>query len=103
MGTPTWIIRLRAKWNLKNTTQVVLVLLVFACTGITVLIIKAPILNLLGAQENRKLASVLYFIFILPVYNIILLLFGFIFGQFAFFWEFEKKFIRRLVSVLKRK
>lgn len=104
MATPKWIVRLKDKWNLKNTTQVVIVLIVFACTGFTVLFIKKPLLNwLAGEQGNSTLASILYYVFILPVYNIILLCYGFLFGQFSFFWEFEKRFLNRMISVFKRK
>ncbi len=104
MTTPSWITRLRAKWNLKNTSQVVVVLIVFACTGFTVLFIKKPILTLLAGDEgNTKLASVLYYIFILPIYNVLLLFFGFVFGQFQFFWEFEKRSFRRLASLFRKK
>ena len=104
MTTPSWITRLRAKWNLKNTSQVIVVLIVFACTGFTVLFIKKPILTLLAGDEgNTKLASVLYYIFILPIYNVLLLFFGFVFGQFQFFWEFEKRSFRRLASLFRKK
>ncbi|HYF67443.1 MAG TPA: DUF6787 family protein [Ohtaekwangia sp.] len=104
MPTPKWIVRLKDKWNLKNTTQVIIVLIVFACTGFTVLFIKKPLLSwLAGEQGTSTLASILYYVFILPVYNIILLCYGFLFGQFNFFWEFEKRFFNRMVSVFKRK
>lgn len=104
MATPTWISKLGEKWNLKNTTQVILVLVVFACTGITVLLIKRPLLSLIaGEGGNTKLASVLYYIFILPIYNVLLLFFGFLFGQFSFFWEFEKRSFRKIALWFKRK
>ena len=44
-----------------------------------------------------------YYWFILPIYNVVLLLYGALFGQFRFFWEFEKRFFGRLVNVFKRK
>lgn len=97
MATPRWIEKLRQRWGLKNIAQVVVVLIVFACTGFTVLFIKKPLLNFLaGEQGNTTLATVLYYVFILPLYNLLLLGYGFVFGQFAFFWNFEKRFFRRL-------
>lgn len=93
----SWIDRLRQRWNLGSTVQVIVVLIVFACTGFTVLFIKKPLLNFLaGDAGDTVLASVLYYILILPLYNIILLAYGFLFGQFSFFWAFEKKMFRRL-------
>jgi hypothetical protein len=103
MAPPQWITRLATRWNLKSTTQVIIVLVVFACTGITVMVIKEPILDLLpGEGGNTKLASVLYYVFILPIYNVVLLFYGFLFGQFSFFWEFEKKTIRGIGSLIRR-
>lgn len=98
-----WIEKLKNRWKLKSATQVVIVLIVFACTGFTILFIKKPLLNwLAGEQGNTTFASVLYYIFILPLYNVVLLAYGFLFGQFQFFWDFEKRFMERFFSWLKR-
>ena len=76
---------------------------VFACTGFTVLFLKKPLLNFLaGDKGNSSLATVLYYIFILPLYNLILLGYGFLFGQFEFFWQFEKRFMERFFKLFKR-
>ena len=99
-----WVEKLKNRWKLESAWQVVIVLIVFACTGFTILFIKKPLLSwLAGEQGDTTLASVLYYIFILPLYNIVLLGYGFIFGQFKFFWEFEKRFMERFFSWLKRK
>jgi hypothetical protein len=103
METPQWITRLQARWNLKNGWQVLMVLIVFACTGFTVLFIKHPLLHwLAGDAGDTRTASVLYYIFVLPLYNLILLAYGFVFGQFNFFWAFEKRFFSRIFSIFKR-
>jgi hypothetical protein len=103
MTTPQWITRLALKWRLKNSTQVIIVLVVFACTGFTVMWAKERILNfVLGEHGNSNLASVLYYIFILPIYNIVLLFYGFVFGQFSFFWEFEKRTFRQIRSLMEK-
>jgi hypothetical protein len=74
MATPQWIERLKTKWKLESIWQVIIILIVFACTGFTVLLIKKPILEFLaGEQGNTTLASVLYYLFILPIYNVLLL------------------------------
>ena len=85
------------RWKLESAFQVVVVLVVFACTGFTVLFIKKPILHFLaGEQGDSVTASVIYYLLILPLYNVILLAYGFLFGQFNFFWEFEKRFFNRI-------
>ncbi len=91
-----WIERLKNRWQVKNVWQVVVILIVFACTGFTVLFIKKPLLTwLAGDGGNSTLASVLYYVFILPLYNAILLAYGFVFGQFQFFYAFEKRMLER--------
>lgn len=97
-----WIERLKTRWKLKSAGQVVIVLVVFACTGFTIFFLKRPLLSwLAGEQGDSTLATVLYYVFILPLYNIILLGYGFIFGQFQFFWDFEKKFMERFFTWFK--
>ena len=98
-----WIEKLKIRWKLDSAWKVVIVLLVFACTGFTILFIKRPLLNwLAGEQGDTTLASVLYYVFILPLYNVILLGYGFVFGQFRFFWNFEKRFMERFFRWLNR-
>jgi hypothetical protein len=98
-----WIDKLKSRWNVKNGWQVILILVVFACTGFTVMFLKKPILVFLAGEEgNTTIATILYYIFILPLYNIILLVYGFIFGQFSFFWQFEKRFMERFFSLFRR-
>lgn len=89
---------------MKSTAQVVIVLIVFACTGTTVLLIKRPLFAYWFPDGDKPLwASITYFILILPVYNVFLLFYGFIFGQFKFFWEFEKRFFKRIFQGSKSK
>lgn len=103
MAKPAWIEKLRKRWQVESIWQVVVILIVFACTGFTVLFIKKPLLNFLaGDAGNSTLATVLYYIFILPLYNLILLGYGFLFGQFAFFWRFEKRFMERFFTWFRR-
>ncbi len=96
---------MQARWNLGSIGQVILVLLVFACTGFTVLFLKKPIFWLIGFEKvsGTWLGTVLYLVLILPLYQVVLLLYGFIFGQFDFFWEFEKKMFRRMMAVFTKK
>ncbi len=91
--------KLKERWNLKNTGQVVIVLIVFAATGFTVMFLKRPVVGFFTENgEQPIIFSILYYLLILPVYNVILLFYGFIFGQFKFFWEFEKKMWARMTG-----
>ena len=93
-----WLTRLQTRWKLDSLWQVVVVLWVFACTGFTVLYIKKPVFWLLGVSDQTSTfwRTIIYVLTILPAYQIILLTYGFIFGQFKFFWAFEKKMLTRL-------
>lgn len=100
---PGFLKRLQIKWKLESLLQVILVLVVFACTGFTILFIKAPILDFFGVEKGGFLNTVLYLLLVLPLYQIFLLAYGFIFGQFNFFWEKEKQLFRRIAGVFKPK
>jgi hypothetical protein len=96
---PNFLTRLQTKWKLNSLFQVVMVLVVFACTGFTILFIKNPILNFFGIERGGGqgfVNTVLYLLLVLPLYQIFLLIYGFIFGQFNFFWEKEKQIFRRI-------
>lgn len=102
MNKPEWISKLMQRWNLKSPWQVIVILLVFTCTGFTVLLIKKPLLSVLaGDNGDTVLASIIYYLLILPVYNVLLLGYGFVFGHFNFFWDFEKRFFKRIFSIFK--
>ena len=91
-----WIKKLKSKWDIQSTWQFVIIMIVFACTGFTVLFIKKPIVAYFSPDgEQSTIFSVLYYILILPTYNAILLFYGFVFGQFSFFWAYEKRMINR--------
>ena len=48
----SWTEKLKARWALKSTYQVIMVLIVFALTGTSVLFLKEPIFSR-SAQEGR--------------------------------------------------
>lgn len=103
---PGFLQRLQTKWKLESLFQVVMVLVVFACTGFTILFIKNPVLDFFGVErggDRSFINTVLYLILVLPLYQIFLLIYGFIFGQFKFFWEKEKLIFRRITGVFKSK
>lgn len=94
-----WMDRLATRWNV-SPSRVLVILLVFACTGFTVMFLKRPIVAWAAGADGEQplLFSVLYYILILPFYNLVLLVYGALLGQFRFFWEFEKRFFGRLVG-----
>ena len=98
MTKPSWITKLRLRWGV-TTKQVFIILLVFALTGTTVAYLKFPIRSLIFPDGGTPwYYYVLYYILILPVYNVLLLAYVALFGQFAFFWNFEKRFFNRMIG-----
>jgi hypothetical protein len=94
-----WVDKLQQRWKLQSAWQVIFILIVFACTGTTVLLIKRPLFAYWFPDGDKPLwASVIYFVLVFPIYNIFLLAYGFVFGQFRFFWDFEKRFLNRIFS-----
>ncbi len=92
-----WSDLLKERWNVQSTFQVVIILVVFACTGTTVALLARPLLHAIFAPAEVPVwATVLYYVLILPIYNLFLLFYGLIFGQFKFFWNFEKRFFSRI-------
>lgn len=69
-------------------------MIVFAIAGSLSIIISEPLLEFLGLELDNMSAIKYYIIRILiifPVYQIVLIIIGSIFGQFNFFYEIEKK------------
>jgi hypothetical protein len=102
----TFLEKLRKRWNLTGSPwQVVIILVVFALTGTTMLFIKKPIYFFLGIMPESSvyLRILVWSLTVLPVYQVVLLFYGFLFGQFSFFWEFEKKMWQRIKNIFKAK
>lgn len=89
---------LKKRWNISSNIQFVLIFIVFALTGISTLWVQKAIWPFLGLglETSLWLKILLYVLIIFPVYQVLQLIIAFIFGQFRFFWEFEKKMFRRL-------
>ncbi|WP_149241357.1 DUF6787 family protein [Dyadobacter sp. 32] len=90
--------KLKQRWNIKNGWDVVVILLVFACTGFSILYIKRALFELVGLDDTKAawIRWTVNIIVILPLYQVVLLAWGWIWGKFAFFWEFEKRMFGRI-------
>ncbi len=95
---PSVMNRLKAKWEIESNAQLIIIFIVFAVTGSTASKIAAPVVHFFGIYSETY--PILYWplriILIFPLYQVLLILFGWIFGQFKFFWTFEKKMLKRL-------
>ncbi|MDA9037780.1 diacylglyceryl transferase [Flavobacteriaceae bacterium] len=96
--------RLKEKWEITSNFQLVVIFIVFAITGSLSVRLAKPILNFFQIDpirfEDLFMGTFLYWILriliIFPVYQILLILVGTVFFQYRFFWEFEKKILKRM-------
>ena len=91
--------KLKIRWNIQSNFQVVIILVVFAITGSAAVYAKKAVFDFIQITSETALwiKIPIYIIVILAVYNFLLLVVGYLFGQFRFFWEFEKKFFSRFL------
>ncbi|KAB5491654.1 MULTISPECIES: DUF6787 family protein [Flagellimonas] len=91
--------KLENRWKVTYKWEMIAIFIVFAITGSLSGKLAGPLVELLGLGREMT-HPVLYWtariVLILPIYKIILVIVGWLFGQFRFFWEFEKKMLRRM-------
>ncbi|MEW6283854.1 MAG: DUF6787 family protein [Candidatus Eremiobacterota bacterium] len=92
--------RLKARWGITSNFQVAVILVVFALTGTTAVYVKKPILAWLGVTPHTPgwLRVTATLVVVLGVYQVLLLAYGALLGQFPFFWAFEKRMLGRLTG-----
>jgi hypothetical protein len=97
--------KLKSRWNVESGVDVFLILLVFACTGTSVLYVKKIVFGWMDIDEQTAtwIRICLSLFIILPLYQVILLGWGWLFGKFNFFWEFEKRSLFRMRDLWRKK
>ena len=90
---------LAVKWEVTYQWELIAIFLVFAVTGSTATKISGPIIEFLGLKDSISNAFIFWtlrILIIFPIYQVLLVIFGWLFGQFQFFWAFEKKMLSRM-------
>lgn len=92
--------KLKKRWGVETIGGFLLILFIFAITGITTLYVRKLSFVWLGFTDQTPLwLEIVAWIFIVfPAYQVLFLLYGFLLGQFEFVWNFEKKSLRRIKS-----
>ena len=91
--------KLKEKWGITSNFQIIIILVVFSITGSVAVWIAKPVLNLVGLDKevvSPWLFWPIRILIIFPIYQILIVIIGTLFGQFKFFWSFEKKMLVRL-------
>ncbi len=99
----SFIERLKERWHIESTFQVLIILVVFACTGFTSLYAKKFVFDWLGITDAFPFwqRALIWSLTIFPLYNLFLYIYGVIFGQRKFFTWFLKKMFSRFIPGMK--
>ena len=93
--------RLKQHWKVKNK-ELFLILCTFAITGFATAFMGEKISGWLSLEKYGLAWWASKIIVIIFGYQVIILIVGFCFGMFPFFWEYEQKILRRL-GIMKKK
>ena len=96
--------QLKKKWGVSSNFQLIIIFIVFGITGSLSVRLGAPLLNLIKLVPERferiPFGKVIYWtiriIAIFPLYQVLLIIVGSVFFQFRFFWNFEKKIMKKI-------
>ena len=87
------------KFKANSIRHLLIIFIIFALSGSGSLFISSPILIVLGLDKLITFYPLYIFvriILIIPIYQFILIIIASLFGEFDYFWKFEKKFLQRL-------
>ena len=88
--------KLKERWNIESNWQLTVIFVVFAITGSTAAKFAGPVSEWIGLSKdlNPWVYWPVRLLLIFPIYQVLLVFFGWVFGEFHFFWNFEKKMLR---------
>ncbi|MDT0539608.1 DUF6787 family protein [Croceitalea sp. P059] len=91
--------KLKKRWGIDSNFQIIIIFIVFAITGSASAKLAAPLTELIGLKRELVSGWIYWpirIILIFPIYQVLLVFIGWLFGQYKFFWAFEKKMLKRL-------
>ncbi|QIE58580.1 diacylglyceryl transferase [Rasiella rasia] len=90
--------KLKQRWNIQSDWQLTVIFIVFAITGSTSAKFAGPLTEAVGITKD--IGWYVYWpvriLIIFPIYQVLLVTFGWLFGEYEFFWNFEKKMLRSM-------
>lgn len=96
--------KLKQRWGISSNFQLIIIFIIFAITGSSAVYIAKPFLAWIGMERGNFPDAwwsgwvywTLRILLIFPFYQVLLIAYGWLLGQFKFFWEFEKKMLNRI-------
>ena len=89
----------KERWGITSNWQLAVIFVVFAITGSLSVKLAVPVTQFIGLDKVTTSPWIFWPIrifLIVPIYQVLLVAVGTLFGQHKFFWNFEKKMLRRL-------
>jgi len=100
-----WSDRLKAKWGIESNFSFWMIMLTFTLAGMSITQVRPLYWNLLGFTKEHPSMWVkvpTYLLLVFPTYQISLIIFGTLLGQFRFFWAKEKAMGRALTKPFRK-
>ena len=91
--------KLANKWVVDQRWEMIAIFIVFAVTGSLSGKLAGPLTEIIGLKRELVSGWIYWtarILLIFPIYQVLLVFFGWLFGQFKFFWDFEKKMLKRM-------
>lgn len=91
--------KLYDRWGVNYRWELIAIFLAFAVTGSSAGRLSNPLMELIGLSKEATSGWIYWpvrILLIFPIYQVLLVIFGWIFGQYAFFKAFAIKMVSRL-------
>ncbi|HHB79468.1 MAG TPA: prolipoprotein diacylglyceryl transferase [Saprospiraceae bacterium] len=96
--------RLKKRWKVKQNWEIGIILIVFAVTGSSTMYLYGFIKGWMdiSAETPWWLRTIAFVFIALPLYNLLLIFWGILMGQGAFFLLFVRKFMSKIFPFLRK-
>lgn len=91
--------KLYKRWGVTYRWELIAIFLVFAITGSSAGRLSDPLMSLIGLDQDSITGWIYWpvrILLIFPIYQVLLIFFGWIFGQYSFFKTFAIKMVSRM-------
>ncbi|GLU45075.1 DUF6787 family protein [Allomuricauda sp. NBRC 101325] len=91
--------KLENRWVVEQKWEMIAIFIVFAITGSLAGKLAGPLVHWIGLDDENVPSGIYWtcrIFMIFPIYQVLLVCIGWLFGQFKFFWAFEKKMLKRM-------
>ena len=91
--------KLKERWGIQSNFQLAMIFLVFSINGSFAALIARPVMNLIGLVKETTTPWLYWpvrILLIFIIYQFTLVIVGTVFGQKEFFWNMEKKMLKRM-------